>query len=374
MNLGLLSDAELMTSLHAVCADSRRLLARLLVHLNEVEERRLDAKAACPSMFEFCIRRLGMSDGEACRRIAAARLVKRFPSLLTRVESGALHLTNLELLSGLLTEVNVEQLAEAASGKTKREVQEIVARLAPRPDVPAAMTELPLPAEVLPFVTPIPQPQRIAPLAENRYEVRFTADKVLRDKIERARDLLRHRHPNGDLAAVMQRAFDALIGQLEKERMGASKRPQRNPKPTRTDRVPRAVRREVFARDGERCTYVDAERNRCPATHHLELDHIESKARGGKATAANLRVYCRKHNRLHAEEDLGKTYVANKIDHRQQGSNPVFEATKRGLLHLGFGATETRRTLVHLAASHPSDPLPPVESLLREAITLLTSP
>ena len=179
MNLAGLSDSRLMASLHAVRADSRRLLAKLLVHLVEVEERRLDAKAACPSLYDFCIRRLGMSDGEACRRIAAARLVKRFPSLLARIESGALNLTNLDLLKGQFTQENVETLAAAATGKTKRDVQELVARLAPKPDVPAAITELPSPAAVLPLV---------APLSESRFEVRFTAGATLRSAcVERRR-------------------------------------------------------------------------------------------------------------------------------------------------------------------------------------------
>ncbi|MDB5219174.1 MAG: hypothetical protein JWO86_7101, partial [Myxococcaceae bacterium] len=139
-----LSDEELVSSLHAICADGRRLLARLLVHLGEIEERSLHLKSACPSLFEFCIRRLGMSEGEAFRRIAAARLVKRFPSLLARIESGALHLTAVVLLREHFTETNVDELADAASGKTKRELEELLARRAPRPDVASMIRKLPV--------------------------------------------------------------------------------------------------------------------------------------------------------------------------------------------------------------------------------------
>ena len=314
--------------------------------------------------------------GEACRRIAAARLVKRFPSLLARVASGALHLTNLELLKEHFTAANVEELALAASHKTKREVQLLVARLAPKPDVPAAIAQLPPPAVVLPFVTPAatapPVPPRIAPLSEDRYEVRFTAGTALRDKIERAKDLLRHRHPTGDLEAVMNRAFDALVTQLEKERTGASKRTQRKPRPTHTDHLPRAVRRAVFERDGERCSFVGAEGHRCSASGHLELDHTLSKALGGEATVANLRVRCRKHNLLHAEEVFGEAHVANKIHHRQHGSSPILETAKNGLVRMGFGVSDVRRVLRDLTTSRAPEPLPPIESLLREAITMLT--
>jgi hypothetical protein len=85
MKLAGLSDAQLLESLHNVCAQSRLLLARLLAHLGEVEERRLHLEAAFPSMYEFCRPLFGMSDGEACRRIAAARLARRFPDLLDRI-------------------------------------------------------------------------------------------------------------------------------------------------------------------------------------------------------------------------------------------------------------------------------------------------
>src|SRR3954454_24919857 len=101
-----LSDAQLLEGLGSICAQGRVLTARLLAHLAEVEERRLHLEAAFPSMYEFCVARLGMSDGEACRRIAAARLARRFPDLLDRIEHGALTLSNVVLLRDELTEAN----------------------------------------------------------------------------------------------------------------------------------------------------------------------------------------------------------------------------------------------------------------------------
>src|SRR5687768_11577974 len=98
MTLSDLSDSELVSRLHAICGDGHRWTARLVVHLIEVEERRLHLRAACSSMFDFCLRRLCMSEGAAFRRINAARLVKRFPQLLGQIESGALHLSTLVLL------------------------------------------------------------------------------------------------------------------------------------------------------------------------------------------------------------------------------------------------------------------------------------
>src|SRR3974390_3452777 len=110
MKLDHLSDARLLESLRGLCCQGRALLARLLAHLVEVEERRLHLEAACPSMLQFCVRGLGMSEDEACRRIQAARLTRRFPDLLVRIERGELTLSTMALLEDALTEANYEEL------------------------------------------------------------------------------------------------------------------------------------------------------------------------------------------------------------------------------------------------------------------------
>src|SRR5690349_15765043 len=126
MKLTDLSDAQLLDSLMMVCAQSRGLLARLLAHLIEVEERRLDLEAAFPSMYAFCQTRLAMSEGEACRRIATARAAKRFPDLLVRIERGELTLSVVLLIKDHLTEETYDEIVGAVISKSKREVDEIL--------------------------------------------------------------------------------------------------------------------------------------------------------------------------------------------------------------------------------------------------------
>src|SRR3954470_16670233 len=104
MHLTDLTDSELVSRLSALCLEGHALTARMIVHLIEVEERRLDLRGACTSMFGFCQRKLGMSEGAAYRRINAARMVKRFPSLLARIETGELRVSMLVALRHHLTE------------------------------------------------------------------------------------------------------------------------------------------------------------------------------------------------------------------------------------------------------------------------------
>src|SRR5262249_2690767 len=62
MKLTELSNEELLKGLDALVGQGRALLARLLAYLGEVEDRRLDLEAACSSLFDFCVRRLTMSE------------------------------------------------------------------------------------------------------------------------------------------------------------------------------------------------------------------------------------------------------------------------------------------------------------------------
>lgn len=308
MNLTELSDTDLLSHLQALASQARVTLARLLATLGEVEERRLHLESACSSLFDYCIQRLGMSEGEAFRRITAARIARRFPAVLECIERGELHLSSVVLLRDYLTTENHAQLLREAAGKSKRGVQELIAAHFPRPDAPPRIRTLP------------PTAASIEPLSVSRYKVQFTASAELRRRIERATDLMRHRNPTGDLAIVVERALDLLIAQLEKERLGTTKRPASRAaaRTTRPGYVTKAIRREVFERDGEQCSFVDAEGRRCSSTAFLELDHAQPRALGGAGEKDNLRVLCRAHNRRMAERAFGRDHVEAQIHLRRR--------------------------------------------------------
>jgi hypothetical protein len=141
--LAALSDRELVDGLHRRVGSSRQLLAELVAHLGEVEERRLHLAGAFSSMFDYCVRRLGLSEDEACRRIEVARLARRFPVLYPMLASGQLSLSVAGSLKEYLSEGNGAELLAAVSGKSVREAREALAARFPRPDVPASVRKLP---------------------------------------------------------------------------------------------------------------------------------------------------------------------------------------------------------------------------------------
>ena len=112
------SDHELRERLSVAVRTERSACANVIFHLAELDRRRLYLDDACSSLFAFCVERLHYSGDGATKRVRVARLFQRFPQVLDDLASGAIHLTGLFLLSGHLTEDNVEQLLAEARGKS----------------------------------------------------------------------------------------------------------------------------------------------------------------------------------------------------------------------------------------------------------------
>jgi hypothetical protein len=146
-----LSDAELLTATRSLVGRSNQLLAALLAHLGEVEARGIHRTRACSSLYTYCIYELRYSEDEAFRRVAAARLVRRFPILLDAVASGELHLTGLLMLGPYFTKENVNHVLLRAKYRTKKEIARLVRELDPLPEVPPRIEPLgPAPARLVP--------------------------------------------------------------------------------------------------------------------------------------------------------------------------------------------------------------------------------
>ena len=77
-------DDELLRRLVEILRQSRRVEADIVAHIGEVDERRLYARTASPSMFAYCTEVLHLSEAEAYLRIAAARASREHPTSCSR--------------------------------------------------------------------------------------------------------------------------------------------------------------------------------------------------------------------------------------------------------------------------------------------------
>jgi hypothetical protein len=377
-NLRTVPDDELLSRLGELVSQSRCVEAELVAHIGEVDERRLFARFAFSSMFAYCTQALHLSEAEAYRRITVARAARQFEELLEMLRDGRMHLTGMALIVPLLTPENRQMVLARATHRSKREIEELVAELSPQRDVPSLMRKLPqkrtvatLPggpstsiatgglfpgtvdnaAPAAPATTDGATPPEgfsghgrgvggglelfpgrvdapaavVEPLSPARYKVQFTASQQLRDKLERLTALMHSEVPDGDLAAIIDRAISEKLERLEARRLGKTAAPRKSLEDTGTSSsryIPVAVRRAVCERDGNRCCFVDEQSRRCSERRWLEFHHRRPFGLGGDHSPDNICLMCPRHNQYLAEADYGPAVIQ---PHRRTGTQGSVE-------------------------------------------------
>jgi hypothetical protein len=271
-----LSDRDLLAAVSRLATGERDATVSLIAHLAELHARRLHQQAGFSSLYTYCIDVVGLSESEAYDRVKAAKLVRRYPALLTLLAAGQINLTTVRLVAPHLTAANHEELLIAACGKRKRELQELLAERFPQADVPFSI---------------------VHSLSPGRYRVTFTASASTCEKLQLAQDLLRHVIPSGDPAQIFERALDVLLETLLKEKYAATDRPRASRGQMDDSRnIPAEIRRAVHLRDRGRCRYVGPDGHRCGERAFLEFHHVRPYAVGGPCTVDNIELRCRAHN------------------------------------------------------------------------------
>jgi len=171
----------------------------------------------------------------------------------------------------------------------------------------------------------------VAPLSPERIALQVTIAKSTYERLQYAQALLGHQIPSGDVAEVLDRALNALIGQLEKARFAATPRPRPQRSSADPRHIPAHVKRTVWERDGGQCTFMSEAGQRCPARRRLEYDHVDPVARGGEATVAGIRIRCRAHNQFTAECTFGSGFMSDKRAEAQARA----EARKQAKARIG---------------------------------------
>ncbi len=321
------SDRELLRRLDELVGKERHGEADLLLHLGEVEARRLYLEEGCSSMYGYCSDVLHFSEGVAAQRIRAARVARRFPILLQRLRHGEIHLAGVSVLATHLTEDNHLELLDRARHRTRNAIEEIVADLAPKPDAPSLVRKLPefLPVSALPGAGPTasavpsgPAPARYErrtpePLGQKRYKIQFTAGRELCDKLREAQALLRQQIPDGELAEIFDRALTLLVEDVKRKKFAQTSRPAKRKQtsgagPSR--HIPAEIKRAVYARDGGSCAFVGRNGRRCRVRDRLEFHHLDPWAIAGSHSVKGIELRCQQHNFYEAECDFGADYMA----------------------------------------------------------------
>ena len=226
----------------------------------------------------------------------------------------------------------------------------------------------------------------LEPLGNERYAIRFTADRELHAQIQELKSLMRHRVPDGDVGKILAKAVALLLAQTRARKFGACSAPrtarcvqrarteptkpvgsaeragsgegvepnervgsteragsgERAATPSPSRWIPAAIRRAVSKRDGERCTFVSATGRHCGSRDFLEFHHLRPWARHRSHAIDAITLRCRAHNQYEAEREFGAEHMQRFRRRSQlspsaalrseQDSNPVGVTEDRGQL------------------------------------------
>jgi 5-methylcytosine-specific restriction endonuclease McrA len=343
-----LDSTALSRRLGELAGHERQVQLDFLLHLDEFDRRRAWAEAGYPSLWEYLLRVLHLREGAAGRRIAAMRVLRRFPVLGDALRDGRLSMSTAALLGPVLTDENCDEILARAAFMTRAETEHLVASLQPRtapreglrllsPSRATPSRETPSPQQepsaaappphdgftLPPEITPPPRPTSrptLESFSATTYSLRVTVDLPFKQELDELKALLAHKISDGDLGAVLREAVRCALekhgrrkGAAEPSRKPESAQPEKSAnekrRPEAREHIPAAIRREVWKRDGGRCAWRSADGHVCGSTWKLEIDHVEPVVRGGSSKVDNLRLTCFTHNQLHADRCFGRAHM-----------------------------------------------------------------
>ena len=215
-----LSDDRLLERTKELSGIEHHLEVVVIDHLREIQKRRLYLRRGFSSLFDYAVRELGYSDAAAWRRIKAMRLCADVDGVRERLQNGSMTLNAAAQLqhafdrqerkkeraarsapggagfgaaaqsqdgaapAPVLDPEARRELVEQASGKSSREVMQLLAEV--DPELAAAA-------------------DRVRPLGGGRWELKAVIDDECRRGLERLKGLLSHVDPHLTLGRLMAR-------------------------------------------------------------------------------------------------------------------------------------------------------------------------
>ena len=394
-----LLDQELLAQTKSLVRREQQFTLLVIDHLQEIYSRRLHLRRGYASLFDYATGELGYSPAAAMRRIDAMELTAEVEGARQKLEDGSINLTAASQLQsafkrqdrqarrarraqsdgdGAAPAVPVldgsarRALVEQAVGKSTREVDQLIAEVAPE----AAVSR-----------------ERVRPLGNGRWELKAVIDAECRRGLEELKALLSHTNPSMTYGELIGRLVSEARDRHDPGRRGSGRssapesaqvpaaddtpernpesKPQATPVPTpklesppqatggsapnsqrqrpgpatsapkraperpaasnsapkpqrqptgpatsapRSRAIPSATKPKVWQRDGGRCRYVDpVSRRRCNSQHLLQIDHIKPVSLGGTADPDNLRLLWFAHHRhRHADSAHRRALPANR--------------------------------------------------------------
>jgi 5-methylcytosine-specific restriction endonuclease McrA len=322
-------DKEFIHQFEMIAGIEHGATIKMLHFINDLERRKAFLELGYSSVFDFCVRKIKYSSSQAGRRIQAARCCRRYPEFFGYLRNREVCIMTLAMIEGIITDDNHDEIVKRVRGASRRDVERLISEYRPaaalRDRVRYVHVPLPQPRDLNCALLDrqsqraVPEQYRDRIPTEEKVFVQFLADEEFLRLFEEVRGLMGGDTVDASFADVMKLVLkeyrDRHSPAARKQRRDERKRATgpdshrwewKNAQDESTRNVPDEFRDEVFVRDEGQCTFVGADGTRCQCKKGLQVDHIKPFAAGGTHHLSNLRLLCGAHNRLAAEQTLGK--------------------------------------------------------------------
>ncbi|MCB9025951.1 MAG: HNH endonuclease [Bdellovibrionaceae bacterium] len=225
LNLKHLKDHELLTQTLNLVQKERHMLTQVLHHLKEVERRRLFSDLGYQSLFEYAVKELKYSEGQAGRRIQAMRLLKELPEIEKKIESGALSLTNISQAQAYFREVkkSVKLIEYTKSAATKTESNKILkasdkVKILENLENKSTREGQKILLQMLPEIALPKEKERI--LSDHHTEIRFVINQELKNRLAELRSLLGAKGATMNMAELIEYMTKTSIEAIKIKKFG----------------------------------------------------------------------------------------------------------------------------------------------------------
>ncbi|MBN8554885.1 MAG: HNH endonuclease [Deltaproteobacteria bacterium] len=273
--------------------------AKLLDVLIKIDHQKIYLDLGYPSLFQYCVDALKLSEAQSYSFMTVARKSKEVPELKTEIEAGRLSLSKARKIVPILKPENQKEWIQKAKELPKAELEKQV-------------------ADISPFAIKIKESVRPVSKDISRVSMHLS-DETLKD-LRRAQVLLiSKRRKNLDLEGTLKELLEGFLKKndplrAEKKEAARTLREERNlvqhskldinsparPVPGQVKvlkrAIPQAIRRKIFRRDHGQCSFKGSSGKICGESAFLEIHHLRPWSLGGNHAEDNLQVLCHAHH------------------------------------------------------------------------------
>ncbi|MBL6988876.1 MAG: HNH endonuclease [Bacteriovoracaceae bacterium] len=292
MNTAHLNDSQLLNNTKILVKKEHLISIEILDHLAEIERRKLYCYLKHSSLFAYCQGELGFSEQEAYRRIDAMRLSKKLPEVKQSLNNGSMSLTNANMVSSLFKKSNIDhdkklQIVDDIKGMTKKQCEV---------KLDAIKDELGISIDS--------KAERKGKEIDGGVRLHLSLNKTTVVKLEKLKGLLAHTNKDHSTEELLNLMLDNLIEKIEKKKFKSCRSATAKKHKRQGRYIQKSTKQVIYEKANGKC-------QNCGSIYALEIDHLESFAKGGNSDVTNLQLLCRSCNRRKAIKEYGVEKINN---------------------------------------------------------------